>query len=68
MQDLRINEQRLWDTLMEMGDIGGTEKGGCNRLAGTDLDKQARDLFVSWCEALSTLAAYEVLDQDTVHL
>ncbi|WP_219703232.1 Zn-dependent hydrolase [Marinomonas lutimaris] len=51
MQDLRINEQRLWDTLMEMGDIGGTEKGGCNRLAGTDLDKQARDLFVSWCEA-----------------
>ncbi|MGO2354824.1 MAG: Zn-dependent hydrolase [Marinomonas foliarum] len=51
MQDLRINEQRLWDTLMEMGDIGGTEKGGCNRLAGTDLDKQARDLFVAWCEA-----------------
>jgi beta-ureidopropionase / N-carbamoyl-L-amino-acid hydrolase len=51
MQDLRINQQRLWDTLMEMGDIGGTEKGGCNRLAGTDLDKQARDLFVSWCEA-----------------
>lgn len=36
---------------MEMGDIGGTEKGGCNRLAGTDLDKQARDLFVSWCKA-----------------
>ena len=51
MQDLRINKQRLWDTLMEMGDIGGTEKGGCNRLAGTDLDKQARDLFVSWCKA-----------------
>ncbi|WP_346433230.1 hypothetical protein [Marinomonas rhodophyticola] len=51
MQDLRINQQRLWDSLMEMGDIGGTEKGGCNRLAGTDLDKQARDLFVSWCKA-----------------
>lgn len=51
MQNLRINEKRLWDTLMEMGDIGGTEKGGCNRLAGTDLDKQSRDLFVSWCEA-----------------
>ncbi|MEL0612712.1 Zn-dependent hydrolase [Marinomonas arenicola] len=51
MQDLRINEQRLWDTLMEMGEIGGTEKGGCNRLAGTDLDKQSRDLFVAWCKA-----------------
>lgn len=51
MQDLRINEKRLWDTLMEMGEIGGTVKGGCNRLAGTELDKQARDLFVSWCKA-----------------
>ncbi|REG84274.1 Zn-dependent hydrolase [Marinomonas pollencensis] len=51
MQDLRINEQRLWDTLMEMGEIGGTEKGGCNRLAGTDLDKQSRDIFVAWCKA-----------------
>ena len=50
MQNLRINAQRLWDTLMEMGEIGGTQKGGCNRLVGTDLDKQARDLFVSWCK------------------
>jgi N-carbamoyl-L-amino-acid hydrolase len=50
MLNLRINEQRLWNTLMKMGEIGGTEKGGCNRLAGTDLDKQARDLFVSWCK------------------
>ncbi|TBR44959.1 Zn-dependent hydrolase [Marinomonas agarivorans] len=50
MQELRINEQRLWDSLMQMGEIGATAKGGCNRLAGTDLDKQARDLFVSWCK------------------
>jgi beta-ureidopropionase / N-carbamoyl-L-amino-acid hydrolase len=49
-EQLRINEKRLWDTLMEMGEIGGTEKGGCNRLAGTDLDKQSRDLFVEWCK------------------
>ncbi len=50
MQDLRVNKQRLWDSLMEMAQFGATEKGGCNRLAGTDLDKQARDLFVSWCK------------------
>lgn len=50
MKDIRINKQRLWDTLMEMGEIGGTEKGGCCRLALTDLDKQGRDLFVRWCE------------------
>ena len=51
MQDLRVDKQRLWDSLMEMAQFGATEKGGCNRLAGTDLDKQARDLFVSWCQA-----------------
>ncbi len=44
------NQQRLWDSLMEMGEIGGTKKGGCCRLALTDLDRQARDLFVRWCE------------------
>ena len=51
MKNLRVDGERLWQSLMEMGEIGGTEKGGCNRLAGTDLDRQARDLFVSWCEA-----------------
>ncbi|MEH6579051.1 MAG: Zn-dependent hydrolase [Amphritea sp.] len=50
MKDITINQQRLWESLMTMGEIGGTEKGGCCRLALTDLDKQARDLFVSWCE------------------
>lgn len=50
MSDIRINKQRLWDSLMEMGEIGGTEKGGCCRLALTDLDKQGRDLFVKWCK------------------
>jgi N-carbamoyl-L-amino-acid hydrolase len=50
MTDLRINKQRLWDSLMEMAKIGATEKGGCNRLAATALDGQARDLFVKWCK------------------
>jgi N-carbamoyl-L-amino-acid hydrolase len=47
---LEINGQRLWDSLMEMAKIGATEKGGCCRLALTDLDKQARDLYVSWAK------------------
>ncbi|WGL15324.1 Zn-dependent hydrolase [Microbulbifer bruguierae] len=47
---VRINGQRLWDSLMEMAAIGATDKGGCNRQALTDLDKQGRDLFVQWCE------------------
>lgn len=47
--NLGINGPRLWDSLMEMAKIGATEKGGCCRLALTDLDREARDLFVSWC-------------------
>lgn len=45
-----INGERLWDSLMEMARIGATEKGGVNRLTGTDLDRQSRDLFRDWCE------------------
>lgn len=49
MLNNKINGQRLWDSLMEMGQIGGTPKGGVCRLALTDLDKEGRDLFVDWC-------------------
>jgi len=51
IDDLRIDGQRLWASLMEMAEIGATQKGGCNRQALTDLDKQGRDLFVSWAKA-----------------
>ena len=50
-RNLSIDGKRLWDSLMEMAKIGATKKGGCCRLALTDLDKQSRDLFVEWCEA-----------------
>ncbi len=49
-QNIRINGQRLWDSLMAMAKIGGTSKGGCNRQALTELDKEGRDLFVKWSE------------------
>lgn len=52
MQNLRIDADRLWASLMEMARIGATEKGGCNRQALTDLDRQGRDLFVGWCREL----------------
>jgi beta-ureidopropionase / N-carbamoyl-L-amino-acid hydrolase len=47
---LRINAERLWDSLMQMAKIGATPKGGVKRLTLTDLDRQARDLFVTWCK------------------
>jgi N-carbamoyl-L-amino-acid hydrolase len=50
LSNVRINGQRLWDSLMEMAKIGGTPKGGCKRLTLTDVDKHGRQLFRSWCE------------------
>ncbi|WPB55623.1 Zn-dependent hydrolase [Xylophilus sp. GOD-11R] len=50
-QMLRIDSDRLWQSLMDLAEIGGTDKGGVCRLALTDLDRQGRDLFVSWCQA-----------------
>jgi len=51
-KNIQINTKRLFDSLMEMAKIGETDKGGCNRQALTKLDKEGRDLFVSWCREL----------------
>ena len=45
---LRIDGQRLWQSLMTLAEIGATPKGGVCRLALTDLDRQGRDLVVQW--------------------
>ena len=47
---LVVNGERLWSSLMELARIGTTEKGGVCRLALTDLDRQGRDLVVSWAK------------------
>ena len=49
--DLRIDAERLWDSLMQMAKIGATPKGGVKRLTLTELDRQGRELFVSWCRS-----------------
>jgi N-carbamoyl-L-amino-acid hydrolase len=48
MNELRVNGDRLWSSLMELAKIGATVKGGVKRLTLTDLDKQGRDLVVGW--------------------
>ncbi len=45
---LRINGARLRASLEEMATIGATPAGGVQRLALSDEDKRARDLFVAW--------------------
>ena len=49
LSNLRIDGARLWDSLMEMGEIGKTAKGGCKRLTLTDVDRRGRELFARWC-------------------
>ncbi len=50
MRNLTVNGERLWASLMELARIGATEKGGVCRLAASDLDAEARRLFIRWCE------------------
>jgi N-carbamoyl-L-amino-acid hydrolase len=50
MNELRINGPRLWTSLMDLAQIGATDKGGVKRLALTDLDRQGRDLVVKWAK------------------
>ncbi|MFW5655029.1 MAG: Zn-dependent hydrolase [Roseicyclus sp.] len=49
-ENLRINGERLWDSLMEMARIGPGVAGGNNRQTLTDADSEGRHLFQSWCE------------------
>ncbi len=45
---LSINGNRLWQSLMDLAQIGATPKGGNCRLALTALDGQGRDLVTGW--------------------
>ena len=49
-ENLRINGDRLWESLMDMAKIGPGIAGGNNRQTLTDSDKEGRELFKRWCD------------------
>ncbi|MDG4648151.1 Zn-dependent hydrolase [Roseibacterium sp. SDUM158017] len=49
-ENLKINGERLWESLMEMAKIGPGVAGGNNRQTLTDEDAEGRALFQAWCE------------------
>ena len=49
-ENLRIDPDRLWDSLMEMAKVGPGIAGGNNRQTLTDADNEGRHLFRRWCE------------------
>ncbi len=52
MNTLKVNGERLWNTIMETAAFGATPSGGVSRLTLSDEDKQVRDWFVRACKDL----------------
>ena len=50
-ENMRINGDRLWESIMEMARIGPGVAGGNNRQTLTDDDAKGRELFKKWCES-----------------
>ena len=49
--NIKIDSDRLWSSLMDMAEIGPGVRGGNNRQTLTDDDAKGRALFQKWCEA-----------------
>ncbi len=49
-ENLKVDGDRLWDSLMEMARIGPGIAGGNNRQTLTDADGEGRMLFQKWCD------------------
>ena len=63
--DLRVDGDRLWQRLEALGEIGAVHgpngERGCSRLALTDVDRQGRDLVVSWMRDLGMDVAVDAI-------
>jgi N-carbamoyl-L-amino-acid hydrolase len=57
--NIAIDGDRMWATIMETAQIGGTPKGGICRLTLTDLDRQVRDWFRAQCEAAGCIVTVD---------
>jgi N-carbamoyl-L-amino-acid hydrolase len=49
-ENLRIDPDRLWNSIHELAEIGPGIAGGSNRQTLTDDDAKGRTLFQRWCE------------------
>lgn len=49
-KNLRVDGDRLWQSLMDMAKIGPGVAGGNNRQTLTDEDAEGRALFKQWCD------------------
>lgn len=49
-KNLRVNPDRLWQSILELAKIGPGIAGGSNRQTLTDEDNEGRHVFRQWCE------------------
>src|SRR5262245_54792153 len=58
-----VDGARLWERLMELGEIGAIHgpngEHGCCRLALTDADREGRDLVVGWMRDLGLMVSID---------
>ena len=47
-----VDADRLWQSIMDMAEIGATSDGGSCRLALSPEDAAARALLLTWCKPL----------------
>ena len=59
--NMRINADRLWNSLMEMAQVGPGVAGGNNRQTLTDDDAKGRALFKKWCEAAGCVMGLDTM-------
>ena len=67
-ENLKINGDRLWDSLMEMAKIGPGIAGGNNRQTLTDDDATGRALFQEWCEAAGMTMGVDTMGLALIHI
>lgn len=54
-----IDIKRMKEKFVALAKYGAADHGGMSRLALSDADKQARDLFVSWMEAVGLTVTFD---------
>ena len=67
MPNLKIDGDRLWDTLMETARFGGTPEGGIRRLTLSAEDRQVRDWLRAACEELGCTVRVDELGNMFAH-
>lgn len=49
---MKVNSERMWERIQELGEIGATPEGGVTRLAFSKEEREATDRMIQWMREL----------------